>query len=231
MGHLDHLVMISMPDSAAAESFRMLRTSLLRFIEQGVRRILFVSPWGGDGKSMVCANLAVALAQSEKQVVVVDGDLRRPTLSTLFACSTGEGLSNALQSGQSAVPLLHTTEVPRVRVLPAGPFLGRPPDLMTTPRMGAVLDEVAAVADCVVIDTAPMTFFSEGRVLAALSDGVVLVINPKHFRGREEQDLKRSLGECGARILGLILNAAETSASTGYQGSYYGYRNGSNRKR
>jgi capsular exopolysaccharide synthesis family protein len=219
---LDVLIMCALPDSAIAESFRMVRTALTRALEQGNKKLLFVSPWGSDGKSMVTANLAVALAQVGKRVVLVDGDLRRPTLSYLFGDPALGGFSNVLGQGGSVLDVVQQTAVPQLHLLASGTFVAKPADLMSGPRCRSVLGELSDSFDCVLIDTAPMSFFAEGSLLASQVDGVVVILNPRRWRGEEEVEVKRRLEEANANIVGLVLNGDEEGRSGNADGYYYG---------
>lgn len=223
---LERLIMCSMPDSAIAETYRKLRTNLSRTIEQGGKKILFVSPWGSDGKSMVTANVAASFAQIGKKVVLIDGDLRRPTLSYLFGAGKTEGFSNVLGRGGSVLPYVQDTNLPKLSILPSGTFIAKPADIMSGPRIRIMMSELHEAFDCILIDSAPMTFFAEGSLLATHSDGVVIVLNPKRWRGEEELDVKRHLEEAKANIVGIVLNGDEEGANAGsyyYYGSYYKY--------
>jgi len=221
---LEKLVMISMPDSPVAESFRTLRTNLLRTLEQGAKHLLFVSAWPGDGKSVVCANMAVAFAQIQKRVVVLDVDFRRPTLGNLFGVTGGPGLSRALLEQVPVESLLQSTGIPGLQFMAGGEIAANPADLLSGARMRTVLQEIGTVADCVLLDSPPLSLFAEGTLLASMVDGVVIVINPDRWRGEPELEIKRSLEEAGATVLGLVLNGVESDGDRSYgYGNGYGY--------
>lgn len=220
---LNRLVMYNAPSSIVAESFRSLRGSLIRSLEEGRNTILISSAWAKEGKSIVCTNLAVALAQVGKRTIIIDGDLRRPTVSRFFEVQDRQGLGELLESPDE-MPSLPLVDVglSGLSVLPAGRSRSSPPDLMAGPKIGRVLAAVSAKADCVLIDSPPLTFFAEGLRLASVCKGVVLVINPARWRGEEELNLKKSLEEAGAKLLGIVLNGSESD--TVPSSYYYGYK-------
>jgi len=219
--------MIDMPNSAAAESFRDLRTNLLRGVERGEKKILFSSPWPNDGKSIVCANVAVAFAQISKRVILVDVDLRRSTLGNLFSLADVRGLADALEEDLAVEPLLQVTGVPNLRFLPGGTLTTSPADRMSGPRMRRVVRELDSLADCILLDSPPLSMFAEGKALSSLVDGVVLIINPGRWKGEPEMEIKRGLEEAGAKIVGLVLNEVDAKDGGSYRYGYgYGYGQG-----
>jgi protein-tyrosine kinase len=221
----DNLIMLSEPYSPVAESFRTLRSNLMRSVDQGVRRIVFLSPWAGEGKSIVCANLAVAFAQIGKTVLLADLDLRRPTLAGLFKLGETMGVTNVLKKECALDSIIVETGVPNLKFAPCGPMTSNPADLLSGADFSTLVAELGSRAEMLLIDTPPLSLFSEGLLLSSLADGVVLIISPRHWKGEQEVEIKKSLEEHGAKILGIILNRVEDAIGAGY-GSYgYGYLN------
>lgn len=220
---LDRLILYAVPASSVAESFRTVRANVSRAMDQGARTILVVSTWPNDGKSMVTANMAVAFAQIRKRVVLVDADLRRPTLSDVFDMREDPGLASALQTDTVDVQtLMRQTSQEGLWFLPSGPLPTHPSDLVSGARARAVIDRLASVTDCVLLDSPPLSVCSDAVVLSRLVDAVIMVINPRLWEGERELRAKESLEESGAKILGVILNEVEERDVNYASYHYYG---------
>lgn len=218
---LDKLIMLSMPHSPLAERFRTLRTKLLRLVEGGKTKLLFASPWPSDGKSIICANLGVALAQVGKRVIMVDLDLRRATLGRLFGLHESEGLADVLERGLPLTKALRATSVPNLTFLPPGSLSVSPADMISGGRMDVFLRELSRQADCVLFDSPSLSMFAEGLALSSHMDGVILIINSRRWSGDTELELKKNLEAAGAHILGIVINEVVEEPSHPY--GAYGY--------
>ncbi len=199
------LVALREPRSPAAEAYRTLRTNIqFSSLDRPIRTILATSTAPGEGKSTAIANLAVTLAQAEKRVILVDCDLRRPALHTLFDVPNNEGLTSLVLQEGSNLPL-QPTSVPSLQLLTSGPLPPRPADILGSCRMEAVIAILVEHADIVLFDTPPVTAVTDAAVLATKVDGVLLVFrsgNTKHGRAREAREL---LEKVNAHILGVVL--------------------------
>jgi capsular exopolysaccharide synthesis family protein len=207
------LVLLTDPRSAAAEAYRTLRTNIqFASLDREVRTIAITSPGAGDGKSTTLANLAIAMAEGGHRVIVVDADLRRPGLHTLFGLANREGLTTAVLSDDTRLPL-QDTPVPGLRLLTSGPLPPNPAELVGSRRLDRVLSLLRDVADYVLFDTPPAAALSDAATLAARVDGVILVIGA----GRTKRDLarraKEQLERVKAHILGVVLAGVRTDTS------------------
>jgi succinoglycan biosynthesis transport protein ExoP len=221
----------SEPRSPVAEAFRSLRTSL-QFASAGhsIKSILLTSPSPGEGKSLVAANLAVVLAQSHKQVILVDADLRRPTLHGIFALHNRRGVSNLFyhlggnRDGKASLASsLQNTAVPGLRVLTSGRLPPDPAELLGSEDMAAVLDLVRQNADYLVIDSPPLLAVTDAAVIAPRVDGVLLVIKPGATKLAAAKDAADQLRQVGANLLGVVLNDIDLSRSSYYYHKYRSY--------
>lgn len=216
------LVTLLYPRAAVAESFRSLRTSLqFASIDQDVQTLLVTSPLPGDGKTTIAANLAVAFALAGRRTILVDADLRRPTVHQVFGLSGESGLTNLLRSDPTRVSQeLRATEVPNLQILPCGAIPPNPAEILGSQRMGAVLDGLRSVADIVVLDSAPLQVVTDASVLAARVDATLVVaMSGSTSRGalrRGTESLRRS----HAHIVGVVLNRVPRQAADLYS-SYY----------
>ncbi len=204
------LITIRDPGSAAAEAYRTLRTNLLfSSLDRPLHTILITSSAPNEGKSTTLANLAVTMAEAEQRVLMVDCDLRRPSLHTLFGLPNEHGLtSSMLEQAESALPI-QATSVPGLRLLPSGPLPPRPADLLGSRRMGAMLERLRREADIVLFDTPPVGAVTDAAVLAPQMDGVLLVLHAGQTRRDRAREARQILDKVKANIVGVVLNGAK----------------------
>jgi succinoglycan biosynthesis transport protein ExoP len=216
--------------SVVAEAFRQLRASLLYSPEGGTPKVLMVtSLQAGDGKTSLAANLAIVLAQLDAgDVLLVDADMRRPSVHTLLGVSQAPGLAEYLIGQAQATDAVRLTHVPRLSVLPAGDLPHNPAELLSSPRLRQALGDLSKVFSYVVIDSTPLFGASDAAVLAPKVEGVVLVLR---HRKADREAARRAVGRLmsvGGRVLGVVLNdvdvtAAGADASQYGPYAYYGY--------
>lgn len=212
------------------ESFRAVLTSLL-FTAEGARcRLVTVtSPNPQDGKSTVAANLAMALAEMGRQVLLVDGDLRKPKQHALFNLENTWGLADLLEdeTAVSAYPreaFYRETEVRNLYVLPSGPPVKNVGAMVHSDRFAALLARFRGEFDYVFVDTPPVLLVSDARVTGQRSDGVILVLRAGQTRQADALQVVRRLKEDGTRLLGTVLNQwAPPGAGRKYYKKYYDY--------
>ncbi len=213
----------------AAEAFRSLRTNLQYAALGSPLRILTVTAAGPDeGKSFITANLAVAMAQGGTRVLAVGADLRRPALHRAFGLDYRVGLTSVLMGRMSLEEAVRHTEPWGVDVLPSGPLPPNPAELLGSRQMAALLEEMKQRWELVLLDTPPVVALSDAALLAARSDGVLLVVTAYQTPRDVVVAARRQLEQVGARILGVVLNRVRPSESGRYHYYYYYYsRDGS----
>ncbi len=239
------LVMLAQPTGPAAEAFRMLRTNLdFACLDTEMRSLLVASAREGEGKSTTAANLAIALARAGKSVVLVDLDLRKPTLDKLFRLPTTPGLTDvalrrvSLDEAMATIDLalgapsahralgqrLAGEDAGLLRVLPAGPLPPDPGEFVGTPRMSEILFELRGQADIVLLDSAPLMLVGDALTLSAKVDGIIVLAKTTTLRRPMLRELKRLLDSMPTRKLGLVITGAPGGkAEYGYG---YGYGHG-----
>jgi capsular exopolysaccharide synthesis family protein len=208
----DSLITITDPRSPASEAYRTLRTNLEFFnLDEPIRTLVVTSPGAEEGKSTVLANLAVALAQGGKQVILADCDLRRPTQHTLFGLDNATGLTTMVLDGiaQSESPLRETS-VDGLRVLPTGPSPPNPAELLGSRRMKETMAALLEQADVLLFDVPPVLVVTDALVLAVQTDGVLLVVKAGSTKREHVQQARERLERVNARIVGAVLNNAPT---------------------
>lgn len=218
---MSQLVTLSRPRSAEAEAYRSLRTNLgFAGAAEPLRTLLMTSPGPQEGRSAVLANLAVAIAQSGRSVVVADCDLRRPRQHALFGVTNEEGLATLLPSNADADLPLRDTAVDGLRVLPSGPVPPNPAELLGSREMSHLIERVASDCDVALFDAPPVVAVTDAAVLAPQVDGVVLVLAAGRSRRDQTSRAREILETVGANVLGVVLTGVPPE-STSY-GEYAG---------
>lgn len=218
------LVTRSDANSPLSEAYRMLRVNLdFTAVDSPLQTVAITSANPGEGKSTTIANLAVALAESGKRVILVDTDLRRPTLHRIFELPNERGVTSALLNPESSELHQHLapTEVPNLQLMPCGPIPPNPAELLSSRRMAALIGALKAECDIVLFDTPPLLVFADAALLARACDGVILTARAYTTRLGALRQASEQLTQAGARLLGVVLNGVATPR--GKQHSYYYY--------
>ena len=216
------LVSREQPKSSVAEAYRALRTSIsYTAAQRGLKVLMVTSPGAGEGKSTTAANLAAALADAGKRVVVVSADLRKPRIHKFFHLQNETGLSSVLMSEIEPWEAIQDPSMENLRVISSGPVPGRPAELLQSERMGEVLSGLREVADYVILDTAPILMVSDALALAPLVDGVLFVADSDRTTRSAVAHAREQLEQAGAAVIGSVLNNFDPSKAKTYR--YYGY--------
>jgi succinoglycan biosynthesis transport protein ExoP len=216
------LVAATQPRSPEAEAFRILRTNLqFKAVDRSLGTILVTSSSPEEGKSFTASNLAVVFAQNNAHVILVDADLRRPSLHQIFDLPNDRGLTTALLDPQGDIAgLLQPTTVENLKVLTAGPQPPNPSELLGSRRMTEVLSLLLSQADLVLLDSPPVLVASDASVLSTRVDGALLVISARHTRRVLALHAVQALASAGTVLLGAVLNRADAHTNA-YSYSYY----------
>jgi capsular exopolysaccharide synthesis family protein len=209
------LITLTDPRSPVAEAYRTLRTNLeFSALQHPLHALLVTSAAPEEGKSAVVANLAVVLAQANKQVILVDADLRHPQQHEIFGTSNQSGLVNLLRGEHdgASVPLVDVG-VPGLRLLPSGPVPPNPADLLALPRLGELLSTLKAQADMVLFDAPPVVVVTDALILGAQVDGVLLIISALTTKRDHARQAKMLLEKVNAHLVGAILNNVAADAA------------------
>lgn len=195
------------PYDQRAEKIRALRTELMLRQEEepGANFIALLSPQAGEGRSKLAAELAVAFAQLGRPTLLVDADLRRPVQHSLFGLSNRQGLSQAI-SGSADACIHATSQFRNLSLLPAGPPPSNPVELLSARRFRDLADGWRAQYDFVIVDTPPVTHYSDGLTVAAVARRVLLLNRADHTPYREVSDLLRRLSATQSQIVGAVIN-------------------------
>jgi capsular exopolysaccharide synthesis family protein len=221
------LVAYAEPKSAAAEAYRTLRTNItFASPDNPVHVIMATSTSPDDGKSTTIANLAITFAASGASTVLVDGDLRRPHIHTIFGLPNEQGLTTvvvdmarAATGGAEPTIPLQNTQVANLQVLTSGPVPPNPAEILSSQRMAELLETLRGKADYILIDTPPIIAVTDAAVLASRVDGVLLVVNAGKTKRELAIKARDMLKQVNANVIGVVLNNAQVDKSA-Y--AYYG---------
>ena len=209
------------PNSIEAENYRSIRTSLLVTAEnRQAKSVLVSSPEPGDGKTTFVSNLAIALAQSGKRVLLVDADLRRPTVHKLFRVPQEIGLTDVLTGEIDFLNAVRQTTVERLSLLTAGDSPANPAEMLSSPRMIQLLKDAKHEFDFVFVDAPPLLAVSDPCILARHVDGMVLVVRVGKNTRTSAARVRELIHNQGIAVLGIVANGVVPGQDRGY--SYYG---------
>lgn len=210
--------------SSLAEAYRQLRTSiLLSTAGHAPKSLLVTSSLPAEGKTTTAVNTAISLAQTGAKVLIIDADMRRPRLHSIFEISNAQGLSTLLSSDLTESEMLDVVQfddAAKLHLLPSGPVPPNPAELIGSEQMSELLKVLEANFTHVVVDSPPIASFTDGVLVASLVDGVILVV---HSGKSSRQVIKRSrqlLQDIGAKIFGVVLNNVNLRS----QDNYYYYQ-------
>jgi capsular exopolysaccharide synthesis family protein len=217
----------SHPQSNAAEGFRTIRATLsLTHKPEKLRLVSVTSTIPSEGKSLVASNLAIVSAQTGLRTLLVDADLRRPSVHKAFQLHSPIGLS-AFLTGDTAdlEDITHKTEVPNLDVICCGSVPTNPSELIGSARMKAFLDLVSDKYDRIVLDCPPISAVSDPLVIAAKTDGVVFVCKFNKIRREHARRSVQRIQAAGIHIMGVVINDIDFEGKDSYYYSYYYYQN------
>lgn len=215
------LIVLDDPKSFSAEAYRVLRTNL-QYVTPGAapRLVLITSAEAGEGKTTTTANLGISVAQTERSVLLVDTDLRRPTLHTLLRVPGSPGLSSCLAGAALQGAVVTKTSVPNLSLIASGPIPPNPAELLSSRRMRELLRAVGEQYDMVLLDSPPVLAASDATTVAPLVDGVLLVVGSGGAPEAAIRRAKEQLEAVHARVLGAVINRFDASGN-GYSKRYY----------
>ena len=218
-----NLVTQNDPKNPAAEAYKVIRTSI-QFAQAGnsLKTIAVTSCTPNEGKSTTIANLAVVLTQTGKSVLLIDCDMRNPTVHKNFKLSNKVGLSSCISMGTALADAVQATGIENLDALTGGVIPPNPSELLGSERMKALVEEAGELYDYVLIDTPPVLPVTDALIVSRITDGMILVIASGEVKVEMARDVKTQLVSAGANILGVVLNKVR-SEHNGYGYGYYYY--------
>lgn len=205
--------------SPVFESYRTLRTNIqFASVDQEMKKIVITSPKPGEGKSTTVANLAIAFAQQGKKVLLIDADLRKPTVANTFSLPNTSGLTNVLSRQSNLEQVVQQSTVENLYILTSGPLPPNPSELLGSNSMKELVSKAENEFDIILFDSPPVLAVTDAQVLTNLSDGTILVIRS----GSTDQDAAKKAKDLlqvgNSRLLGVVLNSKKQK-----QDQYYYY--------
>ena len=208
---------------AAKEAYRTIRTNLMfSLAKKGCRTILFTSSVQGEGKTTTAANVAFSLARSNKKVLLVDLDLRRPRVHRLVKKPNSPGLTNILSGFSTVEEACHRKVFPNLDVICAGTLSPNPSELVASEGMAELLKKMQPEYDFIILDTPPVNVVSDALTLVDHIDGIILIVRPNFTPRKEVQKAIEQIRFVGGKILGVVANAVTTEKKRAY-GRYGNY--------
>lgn len=214
------LVVSGSPKSIVAEQFRTLRTNIqFSMVDEDLKTIVVTSAGAAAGKSTVSANLATSFATEEKRVLLVDSDLRKPTIHQTFRLRNSDGLTTLLMQRRAELKdMVYKTNTEGLYLITSGPLPPNPADLLSSNRMKELIEEMKDMFDLIIFDTPPVLPVTDAQVMGSQVDGAVFVIPQGKVKKEEVLKSKELLELAEVKVIGAVMNRVEKSG-----GSYYYY--------
>ncbi|MDQ0243776.1 capsular exopolysaccharide synthesis family protein [Bacillus fengqiuensis] len=207
------------PKSPISEQYRTIRTNIqFSNVDGNLHSVMVTSSSPGEGKSTTVANLAVVFAQQGKNVLLVDADMRKPTVHYTFRLENHIGLTNVLTKQAALSSAIHETSIENLSVLTSGPIPPNPAELLASAGMKEMMEEMYKEYDIVLFDTPPVLAVTDGQILANLCHGSILVIRSGETVIEAAQKSKELLMNAQGKLLGVVLNQKKQE-----KGEYFYY--------
>lgn len=206
------------PKSIVSEAYRTLRTNIqYSSFDKEIKAIVVTSAEAAEGKSTVSGNLALSFAQNEKRVIIVDCDLRKPSVHKNFKLSNLAGLSEVL-IGKAKLEEVIQSRNENLDILTSGKIPPNPSEMLSSTAMTNLIEKLKEEYDVVILDSAPLGAVTDAQILSTKADGTILVVRAQRTNRDAVIDAKNSLDKVGANIIGTVLHAVENT-----RGKYYYY--------
>lgn len=211
------------PNSVVAEQFRTIRTNIqFSMIDRDLKTIIFTSSGPWEGKSTIAANIATVFADQGKRIILVDADMRKPTLFRTFNTSNNTGLSTLIASRETTIQdVVQQLDEVGFDLITSGPIPPNPSELLNSNRMNEIIGLLEEQYDLVLFDMPPVVSVTDAQIMATKTDGVVFVVRRGVAHTDDVKHAKELLDMVQANVLGVVFNGAEKKTDRSY--SYYGY--------
>nr|WP_235950815.1 CpsD/CapB family tyrosine-protein kinase [Heyndrickxia shackletonii] len=211
------LITYYQPQSYITEQYRLLKNNIqFSSVDKEIKTIVVTSPEPADGKTTTSANLSIVLAQQGKRVILVDSDLRKPSVHYSFNISNLHGLTNVLTREISLENAILKTHIHNLEVLTSGPIPPNPSELLESKAMELLIYQLHSGFDYVVFDTPPILAVSDSQILANKCDGVIMVVSSGKTRKDAALKSKNILLQANARLIGVVMNGIEQKRREDY---------------
>lgn len=225
------MITVTDPTSVDTEQFNTIRTNIkFSNVDKDYKTLMVTSSNISEGKSTVSANIATTFAKQGLHTLLVDSDLRRPTVNANFGIDNPQGLSNYLSERNFDInSIIYKTSVKNLYVMPSGPIPPNPSELIGSKRMAELIKKLSEQLDLVIFDAPPVLSVTDAQIVSTNVDGTILVVRANRTEKNAVKEAVRLIKQVGGHIIGTILNDVEVKGG-GYYG-YYGYSKDSKKKK
>lgn len=212
------LITLVDPSSPVSEQYRTIRTNIqfASSADEQLKTLVVTSSGPSEGKSTTSANLATVFAKSGQKVLLVDADMRKPTVHKTFLLNNQEGLSTVLTTKKNIVEVAQPSAIENLTVLTSGTKAPNPSELLGSRKMNKIMDEARSNYDIVIFDMPPVVTVTDAQIMASKADGTLLVVREGNTHKDDLQKAKELLTMVKARLLGVVYNGTEQSKDQGY---------------
>ena len=219
---MNRIISIKNPKSPIAEAYRGIRTSIeFSNLDKNLQVITVTSSMQNEGKSTVLANLAVSFANLDKKVLIMEGDLRNPSVHRMFNISNIKGLTDILLQNKVFADCVHCTDVKNLHVLTCGAIPPNPSEMLSSKKIRDFIESLREYYDYIFIDAPPIGIVTDAGIISTYTDGCIFVVGAGDADIDMAKVSKERLEKVGANILGVVLNKFEASGASGYYNYYY----------
>ena len=219
---MSRIISIKNPKSPIAEAYRGIRTSIeFSNLDKNLQVITVTSSMQNEGKSTVLANLAVSFANLDKKVLIMEGDLRNPSVHRMFNISNIKGLTDILLQNKVFADCVHCTDVKNLHVLTCGAIPPNPSEMLSSKKIRDFIESLREYYDYIFIDAPPIGIVTDAGIISTFTDGCIFVVGAGDADIEMAKVSKERLEKVGANILGVVLNKFEASGASGYYDYYY----------
>lgn len=219
---MSRIISIKNPKSPIAEAYRGIRTSIeFSNLDKNLQVITVTSSMQNEGKSTVLANLAVSFANLDKKVLIMEGDLRNPSVHRMFNISNIKGLTDILLQNKVFADCVHCTDVKNLHVLTCGAIPPNPSEMLSSKKIRDFIESLREYYDYIFIDAPPIGIVTDAGIISTFTDGCIFVVGAGDADIEMVKVSKERLEKVGANILGVVLNKFEASGASGYYNYYY----------
>ncbi|MGG0283576.1 CpsD/CapB family tyrosine-protein kinase [Peribacillus butanolivorans] len=212
-----NLIALTNPKSPITEQYRLIRTNIqFSSVDKEIKTIVVTSAEPNDGKSTTAANLAIVLAQEEKKVLLVDADLRKPSIHYAFNISNIHGLTSVLTKKMDLRKTISNSNVLNLDILTSGPIPPNPSEILNSKAIETAINELKDIYDYIIFDTPPVLVVTDSQIVANKCDGVIMVVASGKTNKQSAVKAKELLEKANTSLLGVVLNGMESDTSNYY---------------
>ncbi|RFU64753.1 CpsD/CapB family tyrosine-protein kinase [Peribacillus glennii] len=215
-----NLIAYNQPKLHITEQYRLVRTNILfSSVDRNLKTIIVTSPEPSEGKTTTAANLAIVLAQQGKHVLLVDADLRKPSVHHSFKVSNIQGLTSVLTKKTDLEEAIYKTHVPFLNILTSGPIPPNPAEILDSKAMEMIIEKLKGMFEFVIFDTPPVLAVTDSQIIANKCDGIVMVVASGKTNKEHAVKTKELLEKTKSKIIGVVVNGVDSKRD----GYYYEY--------